>query len=125
MEKCSFPGKNTEEPGELSLSSLHTAHGWEQVIASLSPVFSRSLRVGTVSYAEGVSRRSLLEFTSVFPLLFPACLCISERRENTTRRSHMLDGSLKVIPGYFLLICYLSLFYAKKIVEVVDTHNFC
>lgn len=38
----------------------------------------------------------------------------------------MLDGSLKAIPGYFLLICYLSLFYVKKkMVEVIDTHNFC
>lgn len=80
LEKSSFPGKNTDEPGEFSLSSLHTAHGWEQVIPSLSPVFSRSLHVGTVSYTEGVSWRSLLEFTSVFPLLFPECLCNSERK---------------------------------------------
>lgn len=47
---------------------------------------------------------------------FPFCflsICLS-LREITTRRSHMLDGSLKAIPAYFLLISYLSLFYAKK-----------
>lgn len=42
---------------EFSLSYLHRALSWQQVIPSLSTVFSRSLDMvlGTGDYAEGVS----------------------------------------------------------------------
>lgn len=123
LEKNSFPGKKYwKARGVQPKLSPHTAHVWEQVIPSLTSVFSRSFHVllATASYTKGVSWRSLLELTSAFPLLLPEYLCISERRENTTRTSHMLDGSLKAIPGYFLLICYLSLFMKKKKKSVSD-----